>query len=169
FEAEHRATERQAFLAEASRVLSSSLDYDATLARVARLAVPELADACGIHVNDGNDLRLAAVAHAQPELEAILLAISGRDQHVARDALLLRVARTGEPVITPDVPPDVWDQVAEDAEHRRLLRALDIRSGMIVPLVARGRTVGVMSLQLTTSGRHYKQSDLTVVEDLASR
>src|SRR5205085_8334182 len=93
FEAEHRATERQAFLAEASRVLASSLDYDATLARVARLAVPELADACGIHVQEGDRLRLAAVAHARPELEAILLAISGRDQHIARDALLVRVAK----------------------------------------------------------------------------
>jgi len=69
---EHESALRQGFLAEASRTLGSSLDYEETLARVARLAVPDIADSCTVHLTDDGVLRLVATAHVDPELDAML-------------------------------------------------------------------------------------------------
>ena len=169
FEAEQRSARRQRFLAEASRRLASSLDFEATAAQVARLAIPELADSCSVMVVE-EDGRLRAVAHAHvdPARARLLEAMNDRPDVIAI-RYLEEVARTGEAVITPIVRPEDVDLVTGDEELRQRLRALDIRSSMAVPLRARGHSVGLLGLQMSTSARQFRPDDVEDVLDLADR
>ena len=154
YEGERRAVHHQEFLAEASRTLAASLDFDATVKQVARLAVPELADSCSVLVIDQEQLRPVAHAAVDPVKERLLAVMSERAD-AADVHWLTEVARTGEAVLNPAIDADILDAAALDDEHRRQLQLLDIRSAMAVPLVARGHTVGLLALQMTgDSGRH---------------
>jgi len=168
YAAEHESAVRQGFLAEASRVLSSSLDYEETLARVARLAVPGIADSCTVHLVDDAGLRLVVTAHVDPDSEAILRerAVSGRP---STNPLLLGILESGEPVLLPALSDTSWEHLAQDPAELDVLRRLGVRSALAVPLVTRDRRIGVLSLTMGRSDRHYRQADLPFIEDLASR
>jgi serine phosphatase RsbU (regulator of sigma subunit) len=169
FEGEKRAIQRQQFLAEASRVLSESLDFSATATQIARLPVPQLADSCSVMVMDETD-RLHAVAHAHIDPARLQILEDLKDRPEALPpAYLGRVAVTGEPVVTPKVTADDIDTITDDPGLRTQLRALDIRSSMTVPLRARGNTVGLLGLQMSDSGRHFSHDDRQLVLDLADR
>lgn len=170
--AEDRAAQqRLAFLAEASAHLASSLDYETTLRRVARLAVPELADWCVVDtLNEDGSVRLLAVAHVDPGKETLVRELR---QHYppapqARYGLQ-RVLGTGLPEVYRDILPSWRQAAARDAEHLRLMQALDARSSMCVPLRARGQTLGAMTFVCAESGRRYGPSDLALAQDLADR
>ncbi len=166
-----RIEEAQRFLAEAGTTLSSSLDYRTTLARVARLAVPFLADWCVVDVleKDGSLDRLA-VAHQDPEKVALVQELQKRyppDPDAPRG--VGQVLRTGRPELGPEIPESLLEEAARDAEHREILGELGLKSYMIVPLVARGRTLGAISLISAESGRRYRQAELELAEELARR
>jgi PAS domain S-box-containing protein len=159
------------FLVKASAILSSSLDYRETLASVARLAVPRLADWCVVDVleDDGSLQRLAA-EHEDPEKVALARDLQERyppdpDAPYGVD----NVVRTGQPELVPEILEATLDEMARDEVHREILRKLGLRSYMIVPLVARGRMLGAISLVSAESGRRYGQADLELAEDLARR
>src|SRR5690606_24022637 len=138
------AASHSAFLSEASRVLSSSLDYETTLRRLAHLAVPALADWCIVDVlePDGEINRLEVV-HVDPAKRELADAVRGywRNPQARRGAP--KVLRTGEPEFVPVVDERWLDAVTDgDGTLRRLALDLEIRSVVIVPLVARGRTLG---------------------------
>src|SRR4051812_25719368 len=158
-----------AFLAEASALVARSLDYEQTLAEVARLAVPELADWCAVDVvqPDGS-LRQVTSGHPDPELEELLMELrrlyrqeKGSSEGVAR------VIETGESELATDVRDQ--PQMEIPAEHREVYEKLAPRSYMIVPLVARGRTIGALTFLSSREGRHYGPGDLIFVQDLAHR
>jgi PAS domain S-box-containing protein len=159
------------FLADSSAVLGSSLDYETTLASVARLAVPELADWCVIDVlgADGSVRRVAAVC-ADPAKEA--LADELRHSYPARpdrDEGTAKVLRTGRSELVTEVD-DAWlDEMAPDARQLEILGGLELRSNILVPLVARGRTLGVLTLATAESGRRYGEPELRLAEELAAR
>ena len=166
-----RIEEAQRFLAEAGTTLSSSLDYRTTLARVARLAVPFLADWCVVDVleKDGSLDRLA-VAHQDLEKVALVQELQKRyppDPEAPRG--VGQVLRTGRPELVPEIPESLLEEAARDSEHREILGELGLKSYMIVPLVARGRTLGTISLISAESGRRYRQSELELAEELARR
>src|SRR5215210_361445 len=166
-----RVEEAQRFLAEVGESLSSSLDYRATLARVARLAVPHLADWCVVDIleEDGSLERLA-VAHQDPEKVALVHELQERyppDLDAPRG--VGQVSRTGRSELVPEIPESLLEEAARDAEHREILRGLGLKSYMIVPLVARGRTLGAISLVSAESGWRYGQTDLDLAEELARR
>ncbi|MDQ3942789.1 MAG: SpoIIE family protein phosphatase, partial [Actinomycetota bacterium] len=166
-----RVEQAQRFLAEAGASLSSSLDYRTTLACVARLAVPYLADWCVVDIleEDGSLDRLA-VAHQDPEKVALVHELRERyppDPDAPRG--VAQALRTGRPEFVPEIPESLLDEAAQDAEHREILRGLGLKSYMIVPLVARGRTLGAISLVSAESGRRYRQADLELAEELARR
>ncbi|HZY57515.1 MAG TPA: PAS domain S-box protein, partial [Rubrobacteraceae bacterium] len=167
-----RIEEAQRFLAEAGTPLSSSLDYRTTLARVARLAVPYLADWCVVDILNEEDgsLERLAVAHQDPEKVALVHELQ---EHYAPDPDAPRgvgqVLRTGRPELIPEIPDSLLEEAARDVEHRELLRGLGLKSYMIVPLVARGRTLGAISLVSAESGRRYGQAELELTEELAWR
>jgi PAS domain S-box-containing protein len=160
--------EAQRFLVEASVSLSSSLDYRATLAKVAQLAVPHLADWCVMDIleEDGSLDRLA-LTHQNPRKVALARELEERypeDPHG-----VLQVLRTGEPELGSEIPEAALDKAARDAEHRRILQELGLRSYIIVPLVARGRTLGAITLVSAESGWRYEAVDLKLAEELARR
>ena len=164
-----RAAEALRFLSEASAELSSSLDYRATLAGVARLAVPGLADWCAVDVleEDGSTHRLA-VEHQDPA--KVVLALELRERYPpSPQSGLPNVLRTGRPEFYPKVTDEMVEAAARDAEHLRILRELGFTSVIVVPMIARGRTLGALTLVSAESGRRYERADLEVAEELARR
>lgn len=166
--AEQNTRQRLAFLAEASTVLGRSLDVEETLQQLADLTVPQLADWCTIEVFEGEQLRPAAVAHTNPAKIPKVRELRDRygyaDQHGPG-----KVARTGEPELLEEVTDDLLASVAHDDEHLALMRDLAPVSLVAVPLVARGRVLGALTLAQSESGRHYRDEDLDLLQDLAQR
>ncbi|HEX4979239.1 MAG TPA: SpoIIE family protein phosphatase [Acidimicrobiales bacterium] len=161
------ATERMAFLAEASRVLASSLDYSETLPRVARLAVEEIADVCALHLVQDGEVRVAAAAHRDRERHGALSSAVGEIPDQPR--FLGKVLVTGDPLVVEDWSTVVVDRFARSDQHARDIDELALQSLIAVPLVLSGRALGVLSLGLATPGRRYTAADVPFVQDLAAR
>jgi signal transduction histidine kinase len=166
-----RSEEAQRFLAEAKTVLSSSLDYKETLASVARLAVPTLADWCAVDVleEDGSVERVA-VEHPDPRKVSLAYELEERYPPEPEEPGGVRgVLREGSPVFYPEITDEMLAATARDEEHLKLLREIGFTSAIIVPMIARGRTLGVTTLVSAESGRRYGEADLRLAEELARR
>jgi PAS domain S-box-containing protein len=174
-EQQHRLRDREAkaqFLAEAGQVLSSSLDYEATLRTVARLAVPRVADWCTIHIVDeaGTVTRLE-VAHSNPAMLELAREYERKyapDPNDSRRAVN-RVVRTGTAELFPELTREMIEKAALDAEQARLLQELQLHSAMVVPLNGHGRTLGAITFLSAESRRTYDASDLWLAQALATR
>jgi PAS domain S-box-containing protein len=166
-----RTEEGLGFLAEASEVLSSSLDYRTTLASVARLVVPTLADWCAVDiVEDDGSLERLAVEHADPEKVELAYRIEERyPTDPDSPGGVHHVIRTGQPQMMSEIPAELVEQAARDEEHREILRKLGLRSYMVVPLVAREKTLGAITFVTAESGRIYRDADLEVAQELSHR
>lgn len=165
------AVERERYLAEASRILGSSLEYEDTLARIAELAVPGIADWCGIDLvgEDARPRRLV-VAHVDPAKVELAWRLTERYPPDPDAALgVAAVVRTGRPELVTNVPPGLVESAARDEEHRSILQALDLRSYMCVPLLAGGRILGAITFVASESGRRFGEDDLRFAEALAAR
>lgn len=162
--------ERFEFLARATTLLTASLDYSTVLERVAQLVVPTLADWCAVDVieEDGSIHRLA-VTHADPTQQEAARTLEHQAPDPNGTHPLLEVVQAGRARLFADVPDSVLVAAARDAEHLRIMRELGYQSAMIVPLIARGRTLGAISLVSTKPDRRYGPTDLALVEDLARR
>ena len=163
------ARDEMSFLAEAGSVLASSLDYETTLAIAARLAVPRIADWCAVDVigTDGSLQRLE-VAHRDPDKVERAREARRRYPPDPNDPHgIPHVLRTGRSEIYCELPQSLVEASARDEWHRRVLQDMGLRSAMIVPIVARGRTIGTISFALAESGRHYRSADLALAEELA--
>jgi PAS domain S-box-containing protein len=163
---------QQRFLAESSRELVSSLDYETVLQRVAALAVPELADWCAVDVvePDGS-IRLIAVAHVEPAKAQWAFELRKRFPiDPAATQGVANVIRTGASEHRPFVTVEqMQDLAGDDPELREIVHQLRITSYMLVPLIARGRTLGAMTFVWAETGRSYSEDDLVLAEDLAGR
>jgi signal transduction histidine kinase len=159
------------FLAGASELLAASLDYEGTLQAVARLAVPRIADWCLVHVGTSRaDMRLVAVEQSDPSLREDIPELVRRYPYEPEArAGVAQVVRTGAPELIPQISEGTVDAMTDDEGLRALLRRLGLRSSMVVPLTARGRTFGAITLAASTSGRTFGAADLTLAMDLASR
>ncbi len=163
-----RGEEVLRFTAEVSRVLGSSLDFDTTLASVAQLTVPFLADWCVLDLlePDGS-IRRVATAHADPEKRRWAREVSERYPPQRTSSGVGRVLDGGEPLVVPDIDSGQLALLARDEEHLRILRELGPRSALVVPLEARGEIFGAVSLVSTESGRRYTEEDLPLALDVA--
>ncbi|HEY9668243.1 MAG TPA: GAF domain-containing protein, partial [Coleofasciculaceae cyanobacterium] len=166
-----RVEQAQYHLAEASRVLSSSLDYQTTLVSIARLTVPQLADWCTVHlVEDDGSVQPIVTAHVNPAKVVWAEEINRKysfDPNAPRGSA--QVLRTGKSELYPNIPDHLLVEAAHDAEHLKILREVGFKSVMIVPLLARGRTLGTIAFIAAESGRCYDQADLELAEELARR
>jgi PAS domain S-box-containing protein len=164
------AEQRAVLLAEVSRVLGSSLDYEATLAGVAQLVVPALGDWCAVDmVGDDGTIRRIAIRHQDPDRVRWAEDYQGRYPHdLAPMPGLLEVLQSGKSRICPDVGEMIVSG-ARDKAHLEEMRSLGLRSAIIVPLTRGDRTVGAITLASAESGRRYGHSDLLIAEDLARR
>ncbi len=168
---------RTRFLAEASQLLSSSLDYRTTLENLARLAVPQLADWCAIDVVDSENgyetspkLRRIAVAHVNPhkanlvwQLQAYLNVKNGTPHCSAA------VVRSRRPESCFYVTAAQTYHMAVDQQHLRLLEELNCRSYICVPLTVGNKILGTLLFATSESAKYYNQADLSLAEDLAQR
>jgi serine phosphatase RsbU (regulator of sigma subunit)/PAS domain-containing protein len=164
-----QAEEAQRLLAEAGRVLAGSLDYEETLRRVARLAVPDLADWCMVDVLGENGLERVAVGHADPERAELAAALRGIVVDPTGAVGPARVARTGRSELHPTVDAEHVRNAALNPIHHRLLTQVGVRSAASVPMTVRGQRIGVMTLSTAESGRTLGPEQLTVLEELGRR
>jgi serine phosphatase RsbU (regulator of sigma subunit)/PAS domain-containing protein len=164
-----QAEETQRLLAEAGRVLAGSLDYEETLRRVARLAVPDLADWCMVDVLGENGLERVAVAHADPGRAELAAALQGIVVDPTGTVGPARVARTGRSELHPTVDAEHVRNAALNPIHHRLLTQLGVRSAASVPMTVRGQRIGVITLSTAESGRTLGPEQLTVLEELGRR
>jgi signal transduction histidine kinase len=170
--ARERATGNQlAFLAEMSSLLAGSLDYETTLANVAQLVVPQFADWCAVDiVGEDGDLRRLAVVHKDPDKTE--WAVRSRDFHAPtadEPEGTARVARTGEPVLYRRISAELLETTASDPGQLEVLRQLGMASAMVVPMKARGRTLGALMLVSSDPARLYDDEALTFAEHLGRR
>jgi signal transduction histidine kinase len=160
-----------AFLAEASRLLADSLDYETTLSTVAGLALPELGGWCIVDVveEDGSARRLSVV-HPDPDLQALAERLVDSWPPRKEDPIgVPAVIRTRRPEVIPRVTDDLLREVARGEDNLRILRALGIGSVVVLPLLARGRVMGAMSFITPVAGDRYTDGDVTLAQDLAAR
>lgn len=167
-----REEARRHLLETATGALAESLDYEETLARIAQLAVPFLADWCAVDMLDDahGAPRQLAVAHVDPakvEYARELRETYPTDPHAPRG--VPNVLRTGVAELYPTITDELVTAGVTDAEHRRVTLGLGLCSAMIVPLGARGKTVGAMTFVWAESGHHYTNEDLAFAEELARR
>jgi signal transduction histidine kinase/ActR/RegA family two-component response regulator len=199
-------------LAEVSTILASSLDYETTLASVAKLAVPFLADWCTVDIVEDNSrrvwsktvgnredkgdkgdkgdkedekdsssqpttydhthstLRRVAIAHLDSAKEKLAWELNRRyPEQLSAMAGLPEVLRTGQSALAVEISDSNLAAVARDVEHLQALHALGLKSCIVVPLIARGRTLGAISFITAESSRRYNTDDLPLMEDLARR
>jgi len=164
------AEESTAFLSEATRLLASSLDYETTLANIARLAVPRIADWSAICFRTDGELKPLAIIHRDPSKVA---AVKEAMRRFPVDPNLpygyAKVMRTGEPDLISEVTEDLLKAVAQSPEHLALLRDIGLRSVMTVPMNVAGKTVATLTLASSESGRRYGWEDLQFAQELARR
>lgn len=167
------AATQQCFLAEASDLLASSLDYQTTLQSVARLVVPHLADWCVVHLLDANGaLELVTVMHVDPaKVEAAQE--SSRRYPPRMDASTSKgvaaVLRSGKAEWIEDITEEMIRAAAYDEEHYRLLATSGMTSYLCVPLVARSKILGTITFVGAESGHRYTAESLVVAQELARR
>lgn len=168
---ERCAQERQRFLAEASRALAASPDYEEMLHTLARLPLAGFADYCAVDIVDSvGVLRRIEAGHRLAEKDELIRELNRRYPPTPHSRpTVAGVFTSGESALFTEFPREYHEKVAVDDEHLRLLRAVGIRSAMVVPIMARGRTHGVLTLAVTESDRRYGPEDLALAEDLASR
>lgn len=165
-----RAQIAESFMAEASRVLASSMDYTATLRQVARLAVPQLADWCAVDViGEDGELERVATHHADPARLALAERLDRHRSHAENALGVPEVIRSGRPRLYSDITPEALAAYANDAEHLAMLQEIGATSLLIVPLAAPTRTVGAITLVAAESLRRLFQSDVALAERLGRR
>jgi signal transduction histidine kinase len=163
--------EKLAFLAEASTVLASSLDYHTNLMTVAKLSVNRLADWCAVDVVDENEgFHRVALVHRDPQRSDWAREFQKKfSTNTAAPQGVAHVMRSGRARIYTDIPDSMLIALAQDAEHFKILQELGLASAMVVPLVARGRTLGAITFASESPARRYSESDLHFAEELARR
>ncbi|HUQ23242.1 MAG TPA: PAS domain-containing protein [Gaiellaceae bacterium] len=168
---ERDAEARLHFLAEAGSLLSASLDYEATLADLAGLLVPRVADYCIVDaLDEEGGLRQVVISHRNPESEELLRELRRRYPPEANDAHpVTQVLRQREPFLVDDAREGELARAAVDEEHLALYEALGAISYIVVPLEARGRLLGTISLGTGESGRRLGATDLEVTHEIARR
>jgi len=166
-----RVAEVERFLGDATTMLASSLDYELTLERLARLAVPYVADFCLVHMlEDDGSIRRMIVAHQEPAREAAWRDMQRRfPLDLNTPHTIAKVLRTGEPELFSEISDEVWRAVIRDPEEIRMLREFDIKAAMIMPLAARGRTIGALTFISAESARRYGEDDFALAGELARR
>ena len=166
-----RAALRSEFLVRAGAILASSLDYQQTLRNVAGLAVPKIADWCAVDlVGEDGRREPVAVAHSDPaKLQAAERLRATEPAELDPDQGLGRVIATGEPALYTEIPDELLVAAAIDERHLKLLREVGLRSALIVPMRARGRTIGTLTLVNSESGRVFDEGDVGFAQQIADR
>ena len=166
-----RAEQRAEFLARASEVLASSLDYQQTLRNVAQLAVPDVVDWCAVDLLDADGDRVSvAVAHADPARLKLAQELRAFEpEELDPEQGLGLVLRTGEAALYPEITDEMLAAGAVNERHLELLRTVGFCSAAVVPMRIGKRTLGAMTLVTAESRRMLNRSDVELAELIAAR
>lgn len=159
------------FLVQASRTMNTSLDYHITLENLAKLTIPGLADICTVFVRESdNNIRLVSVAHRDPAVVERAGHLKTRYE-INRDIGMgiQKVISEGKAELFADITNDMIPKITLDDDHCRFITDIGPKSGMVVPLLSRGKVLGAITFGLTDGDRRYTGSDLKLAEDLALR
>lgn len=159
------------YLAEASRILSSSLDYKTTFSNIAKLAVPKIADWCAVDILDGKGgLEQVAVAHKDPtkvKWARQLRKINPPDLNASTG--IPNVIRTGKSEFYPVITDEMIAKTAKNKKQLKLIRDIGFTSAIVAPLCREGKCIGGITFVTSETKRHYTEADLVMAEELASR
>jgi serine phosphatase RsbU (regulator of sigma subunit) len=164
-----RERDRMAFLAQASNLMEAPLSVEERLRQLGDLVVEGVADWSAVHLVRGTRVERVTVAHLDPVKVAFVEELERRyppDPDAPGGAI--EVARSGVPVVMSDVPDELLVASARDATHLELIRAIGLRSAIVVPLLVRGRSLGALTLVHAESGERFTDEDLTFVGQLAA-
>jgi PAS domain S-box-containing protein len=167
----HRRRESERYLADASRLFSSSLDIEEALRGVVRLAIPRLGDAATLELlEEDGQARMGVVAHVDPAIEARAARLYRRQLSTGHGTVTeVEVLRQGKPLLVNDVAAELGRGALPDAFLRRAIGVLGVRAWLCVPLLHTGRLLGVLNLAFTAPGRTYTSEDVCLAGELAQR
>jgi GAF domain-containing protein/anti-sigma regulatory factor (Ser/Thr protein kinase) len=164
------ATARLAFLGEVSNAVASSLELRELLDRLCAVGVPRLGDWSTILVPEGVALERSAGAHADPEKQALVDQLVGRfSVPLAGSSPIARAFRTGEIQVEPSVDRALVASIVDDREYIDTVLELSQGGALMVPLMVRGRAVGVITFALERAGRRFDDDDVWLARELAGR
>jgi PAS domain S-box-containing protein len=165
-----RQRERLAFIADASRALSSSIDYAETLARIAKIAVPRIADWCAIDLlsDDGQSMSRVTVEHEDPAKVQQAKDLQKKHTVLPSDPGISEAIRERRVIFYPDISEDVLRERGLSEGRLALIRELGLRSTIVAPLIAGDRVLGTLTL-VTAGDRRLMSEDVIVADDVASR
>jgi PAS domain S-box-containing protein len=166
-----RSGQIQSFLADASKILTASLDYRETLQQVSQMCVPEIADWCSVDMySNEKGFEQIVVAHADPSKIALAREHRRRNppSHDGTSGVS-KVIKTGQSEVYPKITNEMLEQYIKDPEQLAFMKSLDLHAIIIAPLSVQGKPVGAISFVSTDSGRYYGEEDLRMAEELASR
>jgi PAS domain S-box-containing protein len=164
-------TKQLAFLSNASKRLAASLDYKTTINEIAKLAVPDIADFCLVHMLEmgGKVERVALKHHDQGKSQLIEQIEAKYPTPPDTPAGWPNVLRTGEPELVPQIPMGIYRKIAYNKEHEAMLMALNASSMMTVPIKMHGAVIGAITFTSAESERVFDEEDLALAEELAFR
>jgi PAS domain S-box-containing protein len=171
YETERTARERMTFLAEAGAMLVSSLDYDTTLKHIARFAVPRIADWCSLDViDDSGELQQLIVTHTDEEKEELVTRWREYRMKQSGDReAVMGMIQSRKTLVYPHITPEMIENSEADEESKAILRQLNLRAAMYVPMYVRGRSLGLLSFGSSDSGRTFTDEDVRLAEELGRR
>ena len=166
-----RNEETTSFINQASEVLSSSLGFEQTMRNLARLCVPAIADSCAVDVGADETYERIVVEHVDPTHIELIREFDRRTRlAAAENHPVVRVLKSGETDLREEVTDEMVSALgAGDPELAQIARTLNVRSSVVAPMRARGRSLGALSLVYNNSGRRYSEEDLPLIEELARR
>ncbi|HEX2878657.1 MAG TPA: PAS domain S-box protein [Polyangiaceae bacterium] len=157
-------------LARAIATLTSSLDYESMLASLANVLVPDLADWCSVSLLEGEQLKSVAVAHVNPDKVAMAREIQRRyPPDPAHPGGAWSVIRSGVSALYEEVPDELLQRGARDADHLQIIRSIGMKSVIIAPIRIRDRVIGTLTAISAESGRRYDKHDVPLLEELGRR
>ncbi|HYD35220.1 MAG TPA: PAS domain S-box protein [Vitreimonas sp.] len=159
------------FLADATGVLASSLDYETNLRQVAELAVPTIADWCIVHLLEGDgSLSVSALSHSDPDKVKWAWKLSEKyPPDPESSSSIITVIKTGKPDLISTVTPEMIKLAARSKEHYNIIKKLGMRSYLCVPMKAENKVYGAITLVAAESGYKFSHFDLSIAEELAGR
>ncbi len=162
---------RSGFLADASNILSSSLDFSTTLQKVAQLAVPLISDWCAAYVlQESGIIRRTAVAHKDPAKLALANELYTKyPPTLEAGSAIAQCVADRKTMHIADITDEMVVKGARDAYHLQLTRQLNIAALLLVPMISRDRVVGVLIFVMAESRRKFTSSDIEMANALASR
>lgn len=165
-----RERERMAFLVAASEALAENFEYEASLRTLARLFVARLATFCVVDiVGEDGRVRRAEAVHADPARAELVERLRGISFASHRKYVSKRTIETGESEVIPHIGPKELRDFTQDEPHRAVLRALDATAFICVPLIARGRTLGALTLVRDSTRPPFAEAEIDLAKEIARR